>query len=165
MEFSIRRMSKNDWEQVRFIYEAGIATGNATFETQAPTYEKWVASAHADCCFVADNGTNVLGWCKVSPVSDRCVYAGVAEVSIYVHPDAKGKGVGNALMKKLIHCSEEQGFWTLQAGIFPENIPSLHLHKKHGFRVLGRRERIGKMNGIWRDVFLLERRSAIVGME
>lgn len=165
MEYTVRQMIKDDWEQVKFIYEAGIATGNATFETQAPTYEKWRTSAHPECCFVVDDGTSVLGWCKVTSVSDRCVYAGVGEVSVYVHPEARGKGIGDVLLGESIKSSEQQGFWTLQAGIFPENAPSLHLHKKHGFRELGRRERIGKMNGIWRDVLLLERRSMTIGID
>ncbi|MGG6447688.1 GNAT family N-acetyltransferase [Pseudobacillus badius] len=165
MEYRIRKMIKEDWKQVQFIYEAGIATGNATFETQVAPYEKWVANAHPDCCLVAEDRDKVLGWCKVSSVSDRCVYTGVGEVSVYVHPDAKGKRIGSFLLGELIKNSEEQGFWTLQSSIFPENIPSLQLHKKHGFRELGRRERIAKRNGVWRDTLILERRSKIIGVD
>ncbi|UHA73226.1 GNAT family N-acetyltransferase [Paenibacillus sp. 481] len=165
MEYVVRNMTKDDWEQVKSIYEAGIATGNATLETQAPTYEKWIASAHAECCYVVEDGSHIVGWCKIGPVSTRHVYAGVGEVSIYVHPDAKGKGIGNLLLHALIEGSEQQGFWTLQAGIFPENSSSIHLHKKHGFRELGTRERIGKRNGVWHDVLLLERRSSVVGID
>ncbi|MBP1934137.1 GNAT family N-acetyltransferase [Ammoniphilus resinae] len=163
--YQIRDFLKEDWNQVKFIYEAGIATGHATFETRAPSFDHWIASAVPGCTLVAFNDKAILGWCKLSAVSDRCVYSGVAEVSIYVHPDAQGKGVGNLLLEALIKRSEEKGFWTLQAGIFPENTSSLALHEKHGFREIGRRERIGKMHGKWRDTILLERRSRVVGVE
>jgi len=163
--YQIRDLLKDDWNQVKCIYEAGIATGHATFETGTPSYDKWISSAVPGCTLVAYDGETILGWCKLSTVSNRFVYSGVAEVSIYVHPSAQGKGVGSLLLDALFKRSEEKGFWTLQAGIFPENTSSLALHKKHGFRELGRRERIGKMNGKWRDTILLERRSGVVGIE
>ncbi|TWI60049.1 GNAT family N-acetyltransferase [Halalkalibacter nanhaiisediminis] len=165
MEYSIREMKEEDWEQVACIYKAGIATQNATFETKVPTYADWMKRTHAKCCIVADDGSTILGWSKISPVSDRAVYAGVGEVSVYVHPEAKGKGVGDSLLKALIVVSEQQGYWTLQSGIFPENISSIHLHKKNGFREVGRRERIGKMNGVWRDTLFFERRSNMIGID
>ena len=166
MSLEIRWTKLEDWEQIKWIYEAGIATGDATFETQAPpTYETWISKAILECTLVAQDDDVLLGWIKLSPVSDRCVYSGVGEVSIYVHPEAKGKGIGDRLLEELIKRSEQQGFWTLQAGIFLENLPSLNLHRKHGFRELGRRNRIGRMNGVWRDVLLLERRSNIVGVD
>ena len=161
----IRAMELKDWPQVETIYRAGIETGDATFEGKTPTYEKWISSSVSGCTIVAYDGDTILGWSKISAVSDRCVYAGVGEVSIYVHPDAKGRGVGNALLKELIQKTEKIGFWTLNAAIFPENEGSIKLHKKHGFREVGRRERIGKMNGGWRDVVFLERRSSVVGVD
>ncbi|MCK1997414.1 N-acetyltransferase family protein [Psychrobacillus psychrodurans] len=162
----IRNAKKEDWDEIKYIYELGISTGLATFETQAPsTYEQWVLKAHSECILLAHDESQILGWCKISPISDRSAYAGVGEVSIYVHPKAQGKGVGNLLLKSLIDKSEEQGFWTLQASIFPENKNSVYLHTKNGFREVGVREKIGKLNGVWRDNVLLERRSNIVGSE
>lgn len=146
------------WPQVKDIYEKGIASGNATFQTTAPEWEEW-HSNHVKSCRLAAIKDNVLkGWAALSRVSARPVYAGVAEVSIYIHPDAQNQGVGSLLLERLTADSEQQ-FWTLQAGIFPENIASIRLHEKHGFRLVGRREKIGKMNGLWRDTLLLERRS------
>jgi L-amino acid N-acyltransferase YncA len=165
MNLVIESMKEGDWEQVREIYQQGIATGNATFETPAPTWEKWNSSHHRAGRLVARSGGEILGWAALSPVSGRCVYAGVAEVSVYVAARHHGMGLGKALLKSLIEASEENGIWTLQAGVFPENQASLILHEKMGFRVVGRRERIGRLNGIWRDVVLLERRSPIVGVE
>ena len=147
------------------IYREGIATGNATFETQLPHWGKWDANHLQACRFVAKSGAEILGWAALSSVSDRCVYCGVAEVSIYVSAQSRGLSVGTALLGTLIEASEQSGIWTLQAGIFPENKASLALHEKLGFRVVGRRERIGKLNGIWRDVLLLERRSVTIGIE
>ncbi|WP_342598285.1 N-acetyltransferase family protein [Psychrobacillus sp. FSL H8-0483] len=165
MNYSFRKTTKDDWNQIKSIYKAGIATGNATFESQAPpSYEKWLSKAHLECTLVLHEGNTILGWCKLSPVSDRTVYVGVGEVSIYVHPNSKGKGIGNLLLQLLIKASEEHGFWTLQASIFPENIASIHLHQKNGFREVGIRERIGKIDGVWRDNVFLERRSVLVGM-
>lgn len=166
MTIIIRKVTIEDWEQVKFIYEAGIATKMATFETQAPpSFEQWIGNANLECSLVAQEGSNILGWCKLSPVSLRKVYSGVGEVSIYIHPSAKGKGIGNLLLQSLINKSEEQGFWTLEAKIFKENEASINLHKKNGFKVVGVRKKIGKRDGIWRDNVFLERRSALVGIE
>lgn len=165
MNIQIEHMEKKDWSQVCAVYEEGIATGNATFETQAPSWEKWEATHHRAGRLVAESGIEILGWAALSSVSDRCVYSGVAEVSVYVSAQCRGLGVGTALLKALIEVSEQSGIWTLQAGMFPENEASLALHEKLGFRVVGRREKIGKLNGIWRDVLLLERRSPAVGVE
>ena len=165
MNFIIDEMKEQDWEQVRSIYLEGIATGHATFETEAPAWERWDASHLPDCRVVARADEVIKGWAALSPVSSRCVYAGVAETSVYVGDKYKGEGVGRALLEAIVSASEKAGIWTLQAGIFPENVASLQLHERCGFRVVGRRERIGKMNGIWRDTLLLERRSEIVGTE
>ena len=156
-------MTAADWGRVRQIYLEGIATGNATFATEAPSWEQWDASHRQDCRLVAKQGDELLGWAALSPVSSRCVYAGVAEVSVYVGVNARSRGVGRLLLSALVEHSERAGLWTLQAGIFPENVASIELHKKLGFRVVGVREKLGCMNGRWRDVALLERRSAIAG--
>lgn len=157
-------MLVEDWKQVREIYLEGITTGNATFQKEAPSWEEWDKSHKLDCRIVAQLEDKILGWAGLSPVSSRSVYAGVAEVSIYVSQSSKGKGIGSKLLKALIESSEQNGYWTLQSGIFPENVPSLKLHKKYGFREVGRRERIGQMDGIWRDTILLERRSKKIGV-
>jgi len=146
------------WPAVERIYREGIATGNATFETESPGWEGWDAKHHRHSRLIALQGEDALGWAALSPVSARRVYAGVAEVSIYVASSARGKGVGRALLRALIEESEQNGIWTLQAGIFPENRASIRLHQAHGFREVGRRERIGQLKGVWRDVVLLERR-------
>lgn len=164
---SFEPMRSEDWPAVRAILAEGIATGNATFETEAPDWEKWDAAHLPDGRLVTrnDNGT-VVGWAALSPVSSRCVYGGVAEVSVYVAESARRQGIGKTLLMALITESEKAGLWTLQAGIFPENVASIALHKACGFREVGYRERIGQMNdGTWRDTVLLERRSEIVGME
>jgi phosphinothricin acetyltransferase len=148
-----------DWEAVRSIYLEGIATGNATFEKTVPPWPEWDRAHLPSCRLVAREEGEVLGWAALSAVSGRCVYAGVAEVSVYVAERARGRGIGAALLRALVAASEAQGIWTLQAGIFPENIASLELHRKAGFRVVGARERLGCMDGRWRDVVLLERRS------
>lgn len=158
-------MDAKDWEQVRAIYLEGIATGLATLETEAPMWEKWDGGHLADSRLVARCDEAVAGWAALSRVSSRPVYAGVAEVSVYVGERHRGRGVGGMLLEALIAESERQGIWTLQAGVFPENTASIKLHKRHGFREVGRRERIGKLNGAWRDVVLLERRSAVVGLD
>jgi L-amino acid N-acyltransferase YncA len=153
------------WPAVRAIYEAGMATGQATFTTTAPTWEDWDASHLASCRLVATDAVGqVLGWAALSPVSGRCVYAGVAEVSIYIAAEARGRGVGRQLLAALVAESERQGLWMLQAGIFPENVASLALHASQGFRTVGRRERIGQLRGQWHDTLLLERRSTAVGI-
>lgn len=159
LQFQIVSMRPDDWAAVEEIYLQGIATENATFETESPGWENWSARHHMHSRLVARTGGRVLGWAALSPVSMRRVYAGVAEVSIYVADAARGQGVGRALLPALIEQSEQNGIWTLQAGIFPENAPSIALHKSCGFREVGRREKIGKLNGVWRDVVLLERRS------
>ena len=163
---TIAPLEPHHWDSVRAIYLDGIATGNATFETDAPSWEKWDSAHLASCRFIAaaQDGT-ILGWAALTPVSGRCVYAGVAEISVYVASAARGKGVGKQLLAALIEASEREGLWTLQAGIFPENTPSLALHTSLGFRQIGLRERIGKMNGLWRDTVLLERRSPSVGQD
>jgi phosphinothricin acetyltransferase len=157
-------MQDADWEMVRSIYHEGITTGNATFETDVPEWKDWNKGHLRDCRFVAKEGGRVVGWAALSPVSGRCVYAGVAEVSVYVAASARGRGVGKALLLALVEESERQGIWTLQAGIFLENETSIALHKSCGFREVGRRERLGQMNGVWRDVVLMERRSNVVGV-
>lgn len=162
---SLRPMLAADWPQVRAIYAEGIATGHATFETTVPGWEAWDAAHRPDCRLVAVRGGEVGGWAALSPASRREVYAGVAEVSVYVAERARGRGLGRALLTALVEASEAAGIWTLQAGIFPENHASLRLHHACGFRVVGRRERIGRLNGVWRDTLLLERRSARVGVE
>jgi len=158
---TIRPLLPADWPMVKAIYESGIATGNATFETSAPSWESWDAAHLPIGRFVAEQNTEICGWAALSAVSKRSVYAGVAEVSVYIAETHRGKRIGLLLLEKLIAESEQAGFWTLQAGIFPENEASLHLHKKVGFRIVGYREKIGQMNGVWRDTVLLERRSKI----
>lgn len=158
-----RAMSEADWPQVRAIYAAGIAAGEATFELEPPDWDEFDArhlSAHR---FVASEPDGrVIGWAAVSPTSSRSVYCGVVEVSVYVAPDATGRGVGRALLSSLIESTEAAGIWTLTAGIFPENTASIALHERLGFRRVGVRERIGRQRGRWRDVVLFERRSALV---
>lgn len=165
MKFITDKMNVEDWDEVTFAYQEGIATGNATFEMNVPEYEKWEKSYLRDCRLVARTEDKVIGLAALSPVSTRCVYSGVAEVSIYVTASARGIGVGKALLSAVIDESESIGIWTLQAGIFPENAVSIALTKANGFREVGRRERIGQKDGIWRDVILLERRSKVVGID
>lgn len=160
----IEKMTEASWKDVFRIYNAGIATKNATFEKQAPAWEIWDRSHRKDCRLVARKDGRIAGWAALSNVSDRCVYSGVAEVSVYVDPESRGMGVGDKLMNALINESEAAGLWTLQAGIFPENTASIKLHHKHGFRTVGIREKLGKMDDTWRDVALLERRSKRVGL-
>lgn len=161
----LRPMTPADWPAVARIYREGIATGHSTFNTDAPSWEEWDAGHLAHCRLVAEGDGQVLGWAALIAVSDRCVYAGVAEESVYVGEAARGRGVGRTLLAGLIAASEAHGIWTLQAGIFPENTVSVELHEKLGFRVVGRRERLGRMaSGRWRDVLLLERRSTTIGV-
>jgi L-amino acid N-acyltransferase YncA len=145
------------------IYRLGIATGNATFETEPPSWDRFDARHRADHRFVALDGDRVVGWVACSTVSDRRVYAGVVEHSVYVHPDARGRGVGRRLLDTVIASTEAAGIWTIQSGIFPENTASVALHTAAGFRVIGTREKIGRHHGVWRDVVLLERRSPVIG--
>ena len=158
-------MNPADWPAVRAIYEEGIATGHATFQQEAPAWEQWDAGHLPGCRLVAARSRVVVGWAALSRVSSRDVYAGVAEVSIYVAAGARGGGIGRQLLDALVAESERAGIWTLQAGIFPENLPSLTLHERCGFRVVGRREKLGQMDGRWRDVLLLERRSRSAGAD
>ena len=164
MNCEITFMRPEDWLAVREIYREGIATGNATFETELPGWEKWDSGHRKDCRLIAQRGEQILGWAALSPVSVRQVYAGVAEVSVYVAASARGSGVGKSLLQALIAESESQGIWTLQAGVFPENVGSIVLHKSCGFRKVGTRQRVGKLCEVWRDVQLLERRSQRVGI-
>ena len=163
MNFIITPMQPADWPAVEEIYCEGLATRNATFETESPGWDKWNAGHHPKARLVVRVDRRVVGWAALSPVSSRRVYAGVAEVSIYVATASRGQGLGNALLRALIEDSELHNFWTLQAGIFPENNESIALHKSCGFREVGRRERIGHLHGKWRDVLLLERRSGKAG--
>jgi L-amino acid N-acyltransferase YncA len=164
VHFVVEAMEPTDWEQVRTTYLEGIATRNATFETEAPPWQRWDASHLSFGRLVARADQTVLGWGALSPVSDRRCYAGVAEASVYVCADHRGQGIGEALLRGVIEDSEKHGIWTLQAGIFPVNAASLALVKKCGFREVGRRERLGELDGVWRDVLLLERRSKVVGV-
>lgn len=163
MNITIRAMEPGDWTVVREIYEQGIRTGMATFETDLPEWEEWDLAHRQDCRLVACREDNVVGWAALSPVSERCVYGGVGEVSVYVSEEARGEGVGGELLRSLVEQSERAGLWTLQAGIFPENSASIVLHQRNGFREVGTRERLGQLNGVWKDVLLFERRSEKVG--
>ena len=160
----VEPLSKLHWDTVRTIYLEGIRTGNATFEQTAPEWKDWDAGHLPVCRLIARMDQGVVGWAALSPVSKRAVYRGVAEVSVYVAAAARSRGVGWALLSQLIAGSEEHGIWTLQAGIFPENVASINLHKRLGFRIVGTRERLGSMHGKWRDVVLMERRSTRVGI-
>ncbi len=164
MDYQIESMTENDWEQVREIYLDGIATGNATFETTAPSWENWDHGHLSHSRLVARRQPSILGWAALSPISRREVYRGVAEVSVYVGQEGRGQGIGKALLEFLIESSEENGIWTLQASIFPENVASVSLHLQFGFREVGRRERIAQLAGVWRDTVILERRSQLVGI-
>ncbi|MCC3373061.1 GNAT family N-acetyltransferase [Cohnella sp. REN36] len=162
---STRLISSEDWEAVKAIYEEGILTGNATFETNVPAKDNWFSSRVLECSIVCLDDDKIVGWASLSPVSSRCVYKGVGENSIYVKQDQRGKGVGDYLLGQLIKAAEKTGVWTIQTGIFPENTISIALHLKHGFREVGVRSRIGKMDGVWRDVLFMERRSEVVGVD
>ena len=157
-------MMPHHWNAVRGIYLEGIATGNATFEKDAPDWEQWNQNHLASCRFVAVLQNEVAGWAALSSVSKRAVYEGVAEVSVYVAGRMRGRGVGRQLLAALAAESEKHGIWTLQAGIFVENRPSLELHARLGFRVVGTREHLGCLDGRWRDVVLMERRSRVAGV-
>ncbi len=161
---NLRTLKEEDWSAVSSIYQEGIDTGNATFESKSPKWNEWNQSHIKSCRIVAEVKNQIVGWAALSPVSSRCVYGGVAEVSVYVSTSFSGQGIGTRLLNRLIEESEEAGIWTLQAGLFPENKASLTIHKKVGFREIGFRERIGKMNGVWRDTVLLERRSSKTGL-
>jgi phosphinothricin acetyltransferase len=159
---TVEALTAAEWPAVRAIFEEGIATDNATFETEAPSWDSWNAAHLAEHRYVARRDGEVIGWAALSRVSERCVYTGVAEVSVYVAEPARGQGVGRVLLGEVVWSSEQAGIWTLQAGVFPENEASLAIHRANGFRVVGIRVAIGKHHGVWRDVVLLERRSAEV---
>lgn len=165
MNLTIDPMQASDWEAVRTIYLEGIATGNATFETNAPDWPDWDVHHLQPCRLVARENAKVVGWAALSAVSSRCVYAGVAEVSIYVAASARGQGVGKVLLRALVSASEQHDIWTVQAGILVENAASIALHEACGFRQVGVRERLGQLHGVWRDVVLMERRSRLVGFD
>lgn len=160
-----RNLTAIDWGQVAEIYQQGLDTGNATFESTTPDWSEWDTGHLKNCRLIAEINDTIVGWAALSSVSSRCIYGGVAEVSVYVSREFKGQHIGTKLLEKLITESEKNGIWTLQAGIFPENKASLTIHEKTGFRKVGYRERIGQMNGVWRDTILLERRSNTVGVE
>ena len=162
-KLTIQELRPEHWPGVIRVYAEGIATGNATFETEVPTWEAWSSSHLPDHRLVALRGGDVVGWAAVSPVSDRCCYGGVVENSVYVAESARGHGVGQRLLEALIASTEAAGIWTIQTGIFPENEGSIRLHERVGFEIVGRRKRLGKLDGVWRDVLLLERRSEVVG--
>ena len=157
-----RDLRPGDWPEVARIYAEGFATGNATFETEVPSWEAWEAAHLPEHRFVAEREGRVAGWAALAPVSSRPCYGGVAEISAYVAEDARGQGVGSELLAAAIESSERGGIWTLQTGVFPENEPSLGLLRRFGFRALGTQKRIGRLHGVWRDVVLLERRSEVV---
>ena len=170
MKYVTDIMRPEDWEQVRSIYLEGIGTGNSTFEADAPDWDKWDSAHLSEHRLVVRAGNSVLAWAALSPVSTRCVYSGVAELSLYVAAEHRGRGIGSVLLEAVIDSTEKAGIWTLQGGIFPENAPSLRLVGKHGFKQIGRREKIGKMTygelaGTWRDVILVERRSIVTGID
>ena len=158
-------MTPDDWTAVARIYRQGIDTRNATFETEVPTWESWDRTHLPTPRLVARRGSEVLGWAALSPVSDRCAYAGVAENSVYVDASARGQGLGRELLGTLVARAESAGIWTVQTGIFPENASSVRVHEACGFRVVGVRRRIGRLEGRWRDVLFMERRSQTVGAD
>ena len=158
-------MKNSDWPSVAQIYQQGMDTGFATFEKVVPSFEVWDAGHLQIGRLVAAKGDSILGWAALSPVSSRCVYGGVAEVSVYIGQGNRGQGVGKMLMQELIVESEKAGLWTLQSGIFPENKGSVELHLKMGFRFIGKRERVGKRDNVWKDNLLFERRSTVVGVD
>lgn len=164
MNLFVEAMQRKHWPEVQTIYREGIATGEATFEATVPGWKEWDMRHRKDCRLVARDGNRIIAWAALNPVSDRAAYSGVAEVSIYVTEAARGMGVGKALLDALLRASESAGIWTLQAAIFPENITSIALHRNLGFREVGYRERIGRLNGRWKNVLLMERRSKIVGV-
>lgn len=158
-------INKKNFDSVAKIYRAGIDTGNATFETSVPSFEKWDKKHLPFGRIIVSENKKILGWASLSKVSERLVYSGVAEVSVYVSGSEQGKGIGTLLLQKLIEISESRGIWTLQCGIMRENTASIQLHKKCGFREIGYREKVGKLNGVWKDNIIMERRSKIVGVD
>jgi L-amino acid N-acyltransferase YncA len=163
MDVVVKKLHPSHWKRVRAIYLEGLSTNQASFETTAPDWASWDASHLRHGRLVATRDAEVLGWAALSPVSSRRVYAGVAEVSVYVASEARRQGLGRLLLEELVRRSEAAGIWTLQASIFPENVASVELHRACGFRLVGRRERIAQHHGAWRDIVLYERRSHLVG--
>ena len=163
MDYAIEPMKASDWEVVQAIYREGIESGQATFETAVPAWEVWDGSHLPHSRLVARAADGVIGWAALTPVSSRCVYEGVAEVSVYIAAAARGRGVGKALLGALVAAAEQAGIWTLQSSMFPENKASVAIHQTNGFRIVGRRERIAQQHGVWRDTLIMERRSAVVG--
>ena len=163
---TVRPLVEADWPAIRGIYREGIESGDATFEIEVPDWPTWDASRHPHVRLVAEDASGITGFAAVSATSERAVYAGVAEVMVYVAARVRGEGVGTELMRALVAASEDEGIWTLQASIFPENVASIRAHERVGFRVLGRRDRIGRFHdGRWRDTVVMERRSAVVGLD
>lgn len=160
-----RLIEKQDWPFVSEIYALGIATGNATFQEEIPSWEDWNSNHIKSCRILVEKDKQIIGWAALSAVSKREVYKGVAEVSVYIDPQFSGLKIGASLLQKLILASEKHGYWTLQAGIFLENIASLKIHEHLGFRTIGKREKVGKLKGVWRDTVLMERRSLVVGVD
>ncbi|HEX5248385.1 MAG TPA: GNAT family N-acetyltransferase [Gaiellales bacterium] len=163
VQVAIAALGPGDWDDVARIYAEGIETRLATFETEVPSWQAWDRAHLPEHRLIAREHGRGAGWAALAPVSSRCIYAGVAEVSVYVAAKARGQGVGTALLSALVASSEAGGVWTLEAGILPENEASVRMHERCGFRVVGRRERLGRMDGEWRDVLLLERRSRVAG--
>jgi L-amino acid N-acyltransferase YncA len=153
-------MRSGDWHSVAEIYAEGISTGDATFETEVPSWAEWDSSHRRDLRIVAERWGEVVGWAALAPVSRRPCYTGVAEESVYVAEQTRGEGVGSSLLRALVERAEQAGVWTIQTSIFPENVASIELHRRHGFRVVGIRERIAQLRGVWRDTVLMERRVA-----
>ena len=162
-DIAIAPLTPDDWPSVRRIYADGVATGNATFETEPPEWDDWNRSHHPQCRLVARIGDAIVAWAALSPVSARACYAGVAEHSIYVDEAYRGRGIGKTLLTEFVRQSEAAGFWTLQSSIFPENEASIAIHLACGFRILGRRKRVAMLNGVWRDTVIVERRSGVAG--
>src|ERR1700722_16072300 len=160
----IQRLTEKHWPEVSAIYASGLATGNANFSLRVPAWEEWDNAHLKNCRLVMMEAGKVLGWAALTAVSDRCVFAGVAEVSVYVSEAARGKGIGQQLLSAIAEESEKNNLWTLEARIFAENVASIKIHEANGFRIVGRRERIGQLNGIWRNIVLMERRSEKVGV-
>ena len=160
----IEKLTEKHWPEVRAIYEGGLATGNANFSHEVPDWDEWDKTHVKNCRLVATENSEVLGWAALTAIADNCVFAGVAEVSVYIAENSRGKGIGKQLLSDLIERSEKHNFWTLESRIFVENFASIKIHEENGFRIVGSRERIGQLNGVWRDTLLLERRSVKVGI-
>jgi len=161
---NIEKLSEKHWPEVKAIYESGVATGNANFSHNIPDWSEWDKTHVKNCRLVAIEDSGVLGWAALTAISDSCVFAGVAEVSVYIAEGSRSKGIGKKLLSELVKLSEKNNLWTLESRIFIENLASIKIHEENGFRIIGSRERIGQLNGVWRDTLLLERRSVKVGI-